>query len=284
MNNQRFIEFSRNCFVDAEYKDDLATLGLTSMDAVFSFNAGRNLIKNNLADYRTRLQFQAGAPPRTLFLKRYDRPPILLQLKNWLAHRQRRCTMAYDFEPAANLTAAGINTPRTAAFGHEWGLLFEKRSFIITEKIPNAESLERKLPPCFHTPPTAENLNRQRHFIKQLADFAKKFHETGYRHRDFYLAHIFHSEDNNFYLIDLQRVLKPKLLAERFRIKDIAQLYYSAPGRHFTRTDRLRFYLSYAGKNSLGKKDKSFIRRVTKKVRCIVQHDARHNRSAPFEK
>ena len=211
MSNQRFIEFSRNCFVDAEYKDDLADLGLTSMDAVFSFNTGRNLIKNNLAAYRTRLQFQAGAPPRTLFLKRYDRPPILLQLKNWLAHRQRRCTMAYDFEPAANLTAAGINTPRTAAFGHEWGLLFEKRSFIITEKIPNAESLECKLPPCFHAPPTAKNLNQQRRFIKQLADFAKKFHETSYRHRDFYLCHIFCSEDGVFSLIDLQRVFKPRL-------------------------------------------------------------------------
>lgn len=275
-------ELSRNYFVDPEYKDDLAERGLISIEAVFSFSTGRHLTKNNLAEYRTRLQFEIGSPPRTLFLKRYDRPPILVQLKNWLTHRRRAGTMFYDLDPAANLAAAGINVPKTVAYGQEWGLLFEKRSFIITEKILRAESMERKLPPCFYAPATAQNLNRRKYFIKQLALFARKFHQTGYRHRDFYFAHIFRSEDGSFSLIDLQRAFKPKLFAERFRIKDIAQLYYSAPGRNFSRTDRLRFYLCYAGKNSLVKKDKLFIRRVDRKVRHMARHDARHNRPAPF--
>lgn len=282
MSQRKFIELSQNYFVDPEYKDDLAELGLISIEAIFSFGTGRNLTKNNLAEYRTRLQFEIGSPCRTLFLKRYDRPPILVQLKNWLTHRHRAGTMSYDLDPAANLAAAGINAPKTVAYGQEWGLLFEKRSFIIAEKIPRAESLEHKLPPCFYAPATTQNLSRRRYFIRQLARFARKFHQTGYRHRDFYFAHIFHSEDGSFSLIDLQRVFKPKLFAERFRIKDIAQLYYSAPGRNFSRTDRLRFYLSYAGKNSLGKKDKLFTRQVDRKVRRMARHDARHNRPAPF--
>jgi heptose I phosphotransferase len=153
----------------------------------------------------------------------------------------------------------------------------------MTEKIPDAESLERKLPDCFGLSNTAENLKLRREFIHKLAQFTRKFHQTGLRHRDLYFSHIFHSRDGSFYLIDLQRVFKPVILARRFRIKDIAQLYYSAPGRHFSSTDRLRFYLSYSGKKTLDHSDKTFIRNVTKKTKQIARHDTRHGRAVPFE-
>lgn len=282
MSSRKFTRLSPNFFADVEYKDDLAALGLTLIDAVFSFGAGRNLTKDNLAKHRARFELNIGSPPRTLFLKRYDQPPILGQLANWLVHRHRASTMFYDLDAANKLTAAGINTPKTIAYGRQWRLLFEKRSFIITEKIPNAESLERKLPACFYAPPTPESLKHQRRFTAQLARFAKKFHQTGYRHRDFYFAHIFHSEQDGFYLIDLQRAFKPTVFAQRFRVKDIAQLSYSAPAKYFSKTDRLRFYLCYAGKNSLDTKDKSFIHRVVKKLTRMARHDARHGRPSPF--
>ena len=83
--------------------------------------------------------------------------------------------------------------PKTVAYGEQWGRLFEKRSFIITERIPAAESLEKKLPDCFNKPATAENLKLRRNFITQLAGFVKRFHETGYRHRDLYFSHIFYN-------------------------------------------------------------------------------------------
>ena len=134
--------------------------------------------------------------------------------------------------PAQKLADAGINTPRPVCYGSQWGMLFEKRSFIITEQIPG-ESLERALPDSFNKLATNEreltpNLKERRRFIRSLAAFAHKYHATGYRHRDFYFAHIFHY-NGIFYLIDLQRAFKPMLFAQRFRIKDIAQLSYSAP-------------------------------------------------------
>ena len=283
---QRFIEISKSFFIDPDYKTAFSELSLTSIDAVFSFNAGRNLAKDNLSGYRSRLQFEINSPlslpPTTLFLKRYDSPPIFVQLGNWLCRHRRISCGFFDFEPANELAAAGINTPKTICYGEQWGVFFEKRSFIITERIPNAESLERKLPDCFNAPTTVENLKLRRNFITQLASFVKKFHETKYRHRDLYFSHIFYGDRDNFYLIDLARAFKPNLFAERFRIKDIAQVYYSAPGRYFSNTDRLRFYFAYRDRGKLAERDKVFIRKVVNKAKRMARHDIKHDRFVPF--
>jgi heptosyltransferase-2 len=279
---QEFAETSKSFFVDTGYEIALGKLGLTSVDTVFSFNAVINLSKDNLAPFRRRFQFEINPPPTTVFLKRYDRPPVTIQLMNWLSSRGRKSCGFCEFESASELAAEGIGTPKVISYGEQWGKLFEKRSFIITEKIPNAESLEQKLPPCFNGPATAETLKLRRIFLAQLASFIKKFHQTNYRHRDLYFSHIYYSDDGSFHLIDLARAFKPILLRERFRIKDIAQLHYSAPARYFSRSNRLRFYLDYVGQNRLTKNDKIFIRKVIKKAELMAQHDIKHGRIAPF--
>ncbi|MFQ6036117.1 MAG: lipopolysaccharide heptosyltransferase II [Sedimentisphaerales bacterium] len=279
---QNFVEISNSFFVDLNYKTALAELGLISIDAVFSFNAAKNLAKDSLARYRSRLQFQTNSPLTTLFLKRYDRPPILTQLRNWLAHRSRKSCSFLEFEQINELQAAGINTPKIVSYGQQWGSFFEKRSFIITEKIPNAESLERKLPSFFTGPATTENLKLRRDFIARLADFVKRFHQINFRHRDLYFSHIFYDDKGNFHLIDLARTFKPIILHQRFRIKDIAQLYYSAPAKYFSNTDRLRFCLAYTGRSKLTNKDKTFIRKVLNKTKRIARHDLKYGRTVPF--
>jgi len=276
------LKISQGFFVRPDYTPIFDKLGLTDIDAVFEFNVGENLNKSNLAKYRTRLKFNSDDGKDTFFLKRYNCPPLPIQLKNWLSHHSRACTSDFDRLAAEELAEAGINTPLTVAHGCQCGRLFEKRSFIITRKIPNAESLEKKLPECFYGKCSKENLNHRRNFVNALADFTALFHKTGFRHRDFYLAHIFLSTDSQFYLIDLQRAFKPLLFGERFRVKDIAQLYYSAPAGCFTRTDRLRFYLRYTGKKTLGRADKRFIRTVIARAGRMAGHDLKHNRQVGF--
>ncbi len=107
----------------------------------------------------------------------------------------------------------------------------------------------------------------------ELAQFIKKFHGTGLRHRDLYFSHIFLDDLGRFYLIDLTRVFKPVLTSERYRVKDIAELNYSAPARYFSNTDRLRFYYTYSGCESLTDSDKSFIKKVLHKIRRIEHHE-----------
>lgn len=280
MNTQKFVELSKDFFVDADFLDAFCEANLTSIDAVFQFDNGSDLGKDNLPEHRSRIQFRLNG--KTLFLKRYDKPPILAQLKNWISHLKRECTSDFDRLSAQQIATAGILTPKTIAFGCRWNMFFEKQSFIITEKIPNAESLERKLPRFFYQPSAPENKNQKDRFINDLADFARKFHDTGFRHRDFYLAHIFMDDTGRFYLIDLQRAFKPRLYAARFRLKDITQLYYSAPGQYFTRSDRLRFYLRYTRRSKLTWTDRLFIRRVKNKAWRIADHDIKHGRPVPF--
>lgn len=282
MDKQKFVEVAESFFVDPDYETAFRKLGLTSLDDVFSFNSGKDPGGSSVPQYRNRLQFEICNPSKTLFLKRYDGPGMLTQIKNWFWHNSYKSMMSFDLDPTKDLAWAGIRTPKTIAYGEQWGIFFEKRSFIITEEIPNAQSLEQKLPDCFLGRSTSDNLKRQRQFIIRLSQFAKKFHDTSYRHRDFYLAHIFYSDDGAFYLIDLQRAFKPRFLAERFRIKDIAQLYYSAPGRTFSRTDRMRFYRSYQARKSLNRSDKIIIKKIVKKVGRMARHDTRRGKPAPF--
>ena len=274
----RFKELSKNFFLDSDFLDAFTELGLTNIDAIFNFNAGQNLTKANLARHRTRIKFETASPRATLFLKRYNNTQKITQLKNWLAHRKRAATMSYDLAPAKNLQKLGINTPKTICYGSEWLGLFEKRSFIITEKIHDSQSLETQLPECF----SSENPQKRKHFIDSLAKFIRKFHDTGFRHRDLYLCHIFYSQPSQFTLIDLHRCFRPNFCPGRFRLKDIAQLYYSAPGKTISKTDRLRFYLRYTGKNTLSASDKSFIAKIKAKANRMAKHDSRHNRTAAF--
>lgn len=282
MKEQRFVKIEDTFIVDEDYREAFAKLGINSIDGVFSFSAGRNLAKKNLASYRSRLRFGTNSPEGILFLKRYDRPPVWLQLKSWFSRRSRKSCGRIDFENSLELSKLGIDTAKVIAFGEDLGLLFEKRSFCITEQIPDAEAIERKLPDSF-TSRNNENSLLQKEFIRKLAEFVKRFHDTGYRHRDLYFSHIFRDTMGQFFLIDLSRTFRPLCLAHYFRIKDIAQLYYSAPAKFFSKTDRLRFYLCYSDRKKLDSKDKHFIKKVINKVRRIARHDKKHNRYIPCE-
>jgi len=295
--------WTRDFFVDPAYKAGFQKLGLVSIDAVFAFQAGINLTKDNLAPHRSRIEFQIESPApatarpvytqtssdsayaetsTTVFLKRYDRPPISAQLKNWLSAKKRISCGFAEVDAARQLAAMGINTPKMVAWGQQWGGVFEKRSFAAIEKIPGGESLERSLPGFFNGPATSENLILRRRFIRQLAAFIRKFHDTGYRHRDLYLCHIFRTPDDQFYLIDLARAFRPMLLGALYRIKDVAQLHYSAPAKYFSKTDRLRFLRAYLGRDKLNSRDRTFARQIHNKAKRMARHDAKHGRAVPF--
>ena len=280
-----FVCLSPSFFVAAEFQDALARLGLTSLEAVFAFDAGQDLAKANLGSFRRRIQFElqpAGSgQPVKVFLKRYDRPPLSRQLRNWLCHRTRRSFARVEHETAEQLTAAGIRTPRTVAWGEQRGGLFEHRSFLMTEEVPDSQSLERRPPAYFTGPPTPANVQARRDFLSRLASFIRRFHETGYRHRDLYLSHIFCSEGGEFCLIDLARASRP-ILQKRFQIKDLAALHYSAPAPYVSRTDRLRFYLAYTGRPRLLPPDRIFLRTILRKAGRMARHSVKHGIPIPY--
>jgi heptose I phosphotransferase len=229
------------------------------------------------------MKFQIGTPPKNIFLKRYEHPPLPVQLDKWLCNHGPITCGLFEVKAAKILNAAGISTAKIIAYGRQTNLIFENRSFVITEQVPDGKSLEQKLPHYFDSPAAGKNLTARRHFIEKLARFTKNFHDTGFRHRDLYLCHIFCDTRERFTLIDLARAFQPWLLGQKFLIKDIAQLYYSAPAKYFSRTDRLRFYKSYSGRKKTTASDKTFIRQVIRKADAMARHDRKHGRVVPFK-
>jgi len=271
-------------FVAGRFKDAFTELGLTSLDAVFAFDSWRDLAKSNIGRFRRRASFDVtpsdSGRPVKVFLKRYEQPPVLRQVLNWVCHHRRSSFASAERRAIEQLAKAGVNVPRVVACGEQWGALFEQRSFLITEEIADSQSLERRLPECFDsTAPVT--LQARRVFIRRLAEFVRRFHTTGYRHRDLYLSHIFCSDAGKFCLIDLARASRP-FLQRRFQVKDIAQLHYSSPAARFSRTDRLRFYLTYAGRRRLVPRDKAFLREVAGKTARMVRHNVTHGAVPPF--
>ncbi|MHC4205473.1 MAG: hypothetical protein ACYSTT_12545, partial [Planctomycetota bacterium] len=71
MTEQRFIETSPSFFVDSGFVKAFEKLGLTSFDALFSYDSGKDPGGSSLPRYRSRLEFKTSEPEKTLYLKRY---------------------------------------------------------------------------------------------------------------------------------------------------------------------------------------------------------------------
>jgi serine/threonine protein kinase len=280
MNPPALTPFAENFWAAPDWHETLRELGLTSFDAVFSFQAGQSLAKPNLSPFRSRLRIEVPAR-RALYLKRYNHPPFFRQIAGWLQWNRRLSCADLDRIPADLLARIGIQTPALVAYGTRWGCLIEKQSFIITEEI-DGSSLEKRLPACLADLNPLQNPAPRRQFLNRLADWVAVFHQNGFCHRDLYLSHIFWTDRDEFVLIDLHRTFRPHLFKQRWRLKDLTQLYYSAPGQAVSRTDRLRFYLRYVGRTNLTAADKRLIRKIKRKAWRIADRDIRRGRPVPF--
>lgn len=276
-----FEQLEDGLFIGSEYVEAFKKMGLDSLETIFQFDRGRDLVKSNLAPHRNRCVFELEGLNKTVYMKRYDSPGKKVQLKSWAEHGRKVSLADCDRLPGRWLSELGILSPKIVAYGSQWEGIFEKRSFIITQEIPGGVSLEKQLP-SFFGETGKEAFNQRKDFIYKLADLARTFHESGLRHRDFYLSHFFLDSQGRIYLIDLHRTFVPTLLKGRFKVKDIAQLHYSCPGDIITNTDRIRFYKRYMNRDRLDSGDRSFIIKVRRKAWCMADHDIKHGREVPF--
>lgn len=267
---------------------------------MFEFISHRDLLINadfitllkehNLADFRNLMDFQGGthvkkAQQRSLvkidlgnrrfYLKRHSLPPLgqVLSALSWPRKEDAR----NEWENIKLLHNLGFNTMVPVAFGEirRFGLL--RQSLTLTKGIDNAEKLETFLPSHYTPPLDRLQIDEKRALIRQVGLFARDFHSKGLNHQDFYLGHIFiRPSDSRLFIIDLQRVHRAQRISTHDLIKDLAQICYSA-GRTgvITRSDRLRFILSYLGKEALSAEDKRLIRKILSKTAKIAKHDAK---------
>jgi len=165
--------------------------------------------------------------------------PVLSGRNEWLAIKR--------------LEQLGVTTMALVGYGCRGVIPANLRSFVITEEIEHATSLEDLSRDWKSHPPPAP---LKRMLIDKVARIAGTLHDNGVNHRDLYICHFLLDEaamdtapggEPVLYLIDLHRVQIRRHTPYRWRVKDLAALYFSAMDIGLTRRDLLRFVRAYRG-------------------------------------
>lgn len=262
--------FAGGMTVCAEAYPLLKGVGLGSFDDLMAFGQGERICHK-----RGRSVFRFEIGDRAFYLKRNRIHRVELG-KALTRLRLPRLGAMVEWRNILALQRIGIPTVTPVAVGRRTWAGVETQSFTLTEEIYGAQPLDEVLIRDFFGELSPARLREKRALIGNLADLARRFHGHGMNHQDFYLNHFFIDGAGVLYLLDLQRVGLRRRIPERYRVKDLGQLHYSADFHALgTRTDRMRFFLGYLGMTTLGAEEKGLARRVMNKVRRIGRHDVK---------
>jgi len=226
---------------------------------------------------RTTLRLRAGG--RSFFLKLHTGIGWREIARNLLRGRRPVLGAAQEYRAALALAHLGVDTLSVAAYAATGGNPARRRSLLVSEELTGTVSLEQYCAGWVGAPPVPSVRMR---LIARLADSARRMHEGGINHRDFYLCH-FHLDASSLagraprcYLIDLHRAQIRKRTPTRWRIKDLAGLYFSAMDCGLTQRDLLRFMRHYSGLRRALADEASLWRRVSERARrlYIREHGA----------
>ena len=223
---------------------------------------------------RKTLRFSSGG--QDYFLKAHSGVGWKEIFKNLLFLRLPVVGAGNEWHGAHWLRQLGIDTLTPAAYGSRGRNPARRKSFIITEALPPAVTLEDYCHGWGEGQRTAsDRLRVKRWLITRLATIARTLHRSGANHRDFYLCHFLMSlpeEDGmailargRIFLIDLHRMQLRRKTPVRWAVKDVAGLYFSSMDAGLTTRDCFRFMKAYSGQDSLRpvlRNEYSFWRRV----------------------
>jgi heptose I phosphotransferase len=155
-----------------------------------------------------------------------------------------------EYHAIRRLEAVGIDTLAVAAFGARGRNPARRHSFLLTDELTGMISLE-ELGESWRARPGGVAFKRS--LIRRVAEIARRMHDAGVNHRDFYLCHFLLPETEAqrenpgtpLHLIDMHRSRLRARLPERWRIKDLGGLYFSVARLGFSRRDLLRFVRAY---------------------------------------
>lgn len=167
-------------------------------------------------------------------------------LKNWLQGKRAIVDATTEVRALERCSALGIPVPVLAAWGVAGRDPGARRSFVVTEELPEAERVSTLLAP---PRPLAPSL---RHALaRRLGTLVARLHAAPLAHQDLYLEHVFlrRLADGDFelFLLDLHRTVPAAPAASRWRVKDLGALAGSAARAGATRADGMRFLRAYAG-------------------------------------
>lgn len=225
---------------------------------------------------RTTLRFVLDSRP--YFLKLHLGIGWREIFKNLLQLRLPVTSARNEYEAVRRLTEIGIPTLTVAAYTCEGSNPAHRQSLLVTDELTGTVSLEDFCAEWSTRPPPFPVRSK---LIRVLADSARLMHEAGINHRDFYLCH-FHLEPDTLddpqprcHLIDLHRAQLRDVTPRRWRIKDLAGLYFSAMDCGLQRRDLLRFlrHCSPGGLRSALGPDARFWQQVDSRARALYRRE-----------
>lgn len=161
---------------------------------------------------------------------------------------------ANEFAAIRRLEKLGIDTMKVAGYGRRGYNPVRQRSFIITEELTATESLEEY---CKSWQIERPDFRLKYALNRKIAGISQRLHREGLNHRDYYICHFLLNSSRvaedcasgslKLYLIDLHRAQLRQRTPLRWRLKDIAGLYFSVMDIGLTRRDFYRFMCFYSG-------------------------------------
>ncbi|MDH4227977.1 MAG: hypothetical protein OEV59_09575 [Deltaproteobacteria bacterium] len=256
--------------VNAAYENALKEGGLLGFDAVMNFEGGR-VIKRKATRSIIRFELPDGQTLKAFFLKRHKwtHGEALKRLIN-LPHPEDGRN---EWDMTVLLSKEGFLTPVPVAYGErkKGGMVVE--SFYISEEIRGAIRLSDYMP--LLKTKGADGVGEKRRILGEVGRLARRFHDMGFNHQDFYLLHIFYRPSSGeLILVDLQRVNRRSSPARSRVIKDLGQFVFSAQRTvNVTKADIVRFGHAYAGKNKFDMTDRKMIKSIMAKAHRIAAHN-----------
>lgn len=183
------------------------------------------------------------------FLKYHHGTTLKEVLKNLISLRMPVLGADREWLAIHRLKALNVDTMTGVAFGQKGVNPLRRTSFIITEDLSPAVSLEdfcagwRAERPAFTV---------KRTIIARVAEMVRNMHRGGVNHRDCYICHFLlqlplpaNIADITLSMIDLHRAQIRRQVPRRWRDKDLIGLYFSSLDIGLTSRDIYRFLRIY---------------------------------------
>jgi len=260
----RTVQFAKNSSAIFE------KAGLESFEDFFNYSEGVTINKNQKRDVVT-FSLDDDDRRRHFFMKRFFNPhykDILLTFRNF----GRLCSQAAcEWQNANTLLQSGIATYKPVCCGEETRLRLERKSFLITEKLPG----------CCLTDYIGDNWStlgrdKKEKLTASLGRFVRKIHDARISMPDLYVWHIFmESEENryDFAVIDLHR-MTANARGNRWRIRNLGALDFSMTSKYFDQALRDVFFNAYFGDDFDADKA-AFCRKVTNRSMILANRRRR---------
>lgn len=253
--------------LNSPWRQLLAQNGITSAASLWELSGEtvKNVVKER-GTSRCVLQRPNGEPIE-VFIKRYRPIPLREKIKNIICFKPYKFDAFHEWHALCDFIELGLLTTTPLAAGK----LPDGRSCIMTLGITDyirASDLAANLPP---------GSPRRRRLILRLGELTGKMHAAGMAHQDLYLLHFFvrEAENDAVYLIDLQRMIKQRHLSWRWRVKDLAQLLFSALP-HAKEDEIIAFWQAYCSLTGLNPENLRLVEAIRNKAAKIFHRERRH--------